>query len=55
MTQFRGIDPVTEDNWLVTKIKQNPEAFLVLAAGCALLLRPGGAAPRGAGDRKSVV
>jgi hypothetical protein len=47
MTQFRGIDPITEDNWLVTKVKQNPEAFLVLAAGCALLLRPGGAGPRG--------
>jgi hypothetical protein len=50
MTQFRGINPLTEDNWLVTKVKQNPEAFLVLAAGCALLLRPGGAGPRGTGD-----
>jgi hypothetical protein len=50
MTQFRGIDPVTEDNWLVTKVKQNPEAFLVLAAGCALLLRPAGAGRRGTGD-----
>jgi hypothetical protein len=42
MTQFRGIDPINEDNWLVTKVKQNPEAFLVLAAGCALLLRSAG-------------
>jgi hypothetical protein len=50
MTQFRGIDPITEDNWLVTKVKQHPEAFLVLAAGCALLLRPGGAGPREIGD-----
>ncbi len=32
MTQFRGIDPVNEGNWLASKIKQNPEAFLVLAA-----------------------
>ena len=32
MTQFRGIDPLTEGNWLVTKVKQNPEAFLVLAS-----------------------
>jgi hypothetical protein len=50
MNQFRGIDPITEDNWLVTKVKQNPEAFLVLAAGCALLLRAGGLASRGTGD-----
>jgi hypothetical protein len=50
MTQFRGIDPLTEDNWVVTKVKQNPEAFLVLAAGCALLLRPAGAWRRGTGD-----
>jgi hypothetical protein len=39
MTQFRGIDPINDDNWLITKVKQNPEAFLVMAAGCALLLR----------------
>jgi hypothetical protein len=50
MTQFRGIDPVNEDNWLVTKVRRNPEAFLVLAAGCALLLRTGGAATRGTSD-----
>jgi hypothetical protein len=39
MTQFRGIDPISDENWLVTAVKRNPEAFLVLAAGCALLLR----------------
>ncbi len=50
MTQFRGIDPINEDSWLVTKVKRNPEAFLVLAAGCALLLRAGGSASRGTGD-----
>jgi hypothetical protein len=50
MTQFRGIDPINEDSWLVTKVKRNPEAFLVLAAGCALLLRTAGSASRGAGD-----
>ena len=55
MTQFRGIDPITEDNWLVTKVKQNPEAFLVLAAGCALLLRAGGSASRGTGDYRNGV
>ncbi len=43
MTQFRGIDPIRDDNWLITKVKQNPEAFLVMAAGCALLLRSVGA------------
>jgi len=53
MTEFRGIDPITEDNWLVTKVKQNPEAFLVLAAGCALLLRAGGLASRGTGHYRN--
>jgi hypothetical protein len=53
MTQFRGIDPLTEDNWLVTKVRQNPEAFLVLAAGCALLLRATGSASRGTGDYRN--
>jgi hypothetical protein len=46
MTQFRGMDPIFEDNWLVAKVKRNPEAFLVLAAGCALLLRSAGSSPR---------
>jgi hypothetical protein len=50
MTQFRGIDPINEDSWLVTKVKRNPEAFLVLAAGCALLLRAGGSASRERSD-----
>jgi hypothetical protein len=53
MTQFRGIDPITGDNWLVTKVKQNPEAFLVLAAGCALLLRATGTASRGTGGYRN--
>jgi hypothetical protein len=53
MTQFRGIDPLTEDNWLVTKVKQNPEAFLVLAAGCALLLRATGTTSPGTGDYRT--
>jgi len=47
MNQFRGVDPINEDNWLVTKVKRNPEAFLVLAAGCALLLRSTGSSSRG--------
>ena len=47
MTQFRGIDPISDDNWLMTKVKQNPEAFLVMAAGCALLLRASGSRSRG--------
>ena len=51
MTQFRGIDPISDDNWLMTKVKQNPEAFLVLAAGCALLLRAGGSRSRGSNPR----
>lgn len=50
MTQFRGIDPVNENSWLLTKVKQNPEAFLVLAAGCALLFRAGGLGSRDASD-----
>jgi hypothetical protein len=47
MTQFRGIDPISDDNWLMTKVKRNPEAFLVMAAGCALLLRASGSRSRG--------
>jgi hypothetical protein len=46
MTQFRGIDPISDENWLMTKVKQNPEAFLVMAAGCALLLRSVGSRSR---------
>jgi hypothetical protein len=46
MTQFRGMEPINDDNWLVDKVKQHPEAFLVLAAGCALLLRGSGTASR---------
>jgi hypothetical protein len=46
MSQFRGIDPINDDNWLITKVKQNPEAFLVMAAGCALLLRSVGSRSR---------
>jgi hypothetical protein len=46
MTQFRGMDPIIEDNWFVAKVKRNPEAFLVLAAGCALLLRSAGSSSR---------
>jgi hypothetical protein len=49
MSQFRGIDPISEDNWLMTKVKQNPEAFLVMAAGCALLLRSVGSRSRETG------
>jgi hypothetical protein len=49
MTQFRGIDPISDDNWLMTKVKQNPEAFLVMAAGCALLLRSVGSRSRETG------
>lgn len=48
MTQFRGMDPISDDNWLVSKVKQNPEAFLVLAAGCALLMRGAGSSSGGA-------
>ncbi|MBV9971345.1 MAG: hypothetical protein JO228_15285 [Xanthobacteraceae bacterium] len=47
MTYYRGIDPIGEDNWLIAKVKQNPEAFLVMAAGCALLMRSGGSWSRG--------
>jgi hypothetical protein len=47
MSQFRGIDRIGDDNWLMTKVKQNPEAFLVMAAGCALLLRASGSRSRG--------
>jgi hypothetical protein len=31
--------------WLVTTARRNPEALLLLAAGCALLMRSGGSSP----------
>ena len=42
-------------HWLIGTAKRNPEALLVLVAGCALLMR-GGAGPSQAGldqDKKS--
>ncbi len=47
MSQFRAIHRISDDNWLMTKVKQNPEAFLVMAAGCALLLRASGTRSHG--------
>src|SRR6476660_296407 len=38
-------------DWLLGTAKRNPEALLVLAAGCALLLRGG----RGGGSRGSAL
>ena len=32
--------------WLISTAKRNPEALLVLAAGCALLMRGGGSSYR---------
>ena len=29
-------------DWLVSTVKKNPEGLLLLAAGCALLMRSGG-------------
>jgi len=34
-------------DWLMNAVKKNPEGLLLLAAGCALLLRSGGASARG--------
>ena len=42
----------TVGDWLIGAAKRNPEAFLVLAAGCALLLRGRG---NGASNRSSSV
>lgn len=54
MTQFRGIDPINEENWVIATVKRNPEAFLVMAAGCVLLLRSGSSSPRGGSARYSM-
>src|SRR4029077_2334677 len=34
-------------DWLIGTAKRHPEAVLVLAAGCALLMRGGGGSPQG--------
>jgi hypothetical protein len=34
-------------NWLIGTAKRHPEALLVLAAGCALLMRGGGGSSQG--------
>jgi hypothetical protein len=39
------------DNWIFRTVKQNPEGLLLLAAGCALLMRRGGLAGRSSSDR----
>ena len=39
--QSQAGGPATE-NWVLRTVKQNPEGLLLLAAGCALLMRQGG-------------
>jgi hypothetical protein len=41
--------------WLISTAKRNPEALLVLAAGCALLMRGGSSSDRAAGQTASGV
>jgi hypothetical protein len=41
--------------WLIGTAKRNPEAFLVLAAGCTLLMRSGRSSYRVAGQTTSGV
>src|ERR1700680_3832725 len=40
-------------NWLIGTAKRHPEALLVLAAGCALLMRSGGGPSPGAAVQSS--
>jgi hypothetical protein len=40
-------------NWLIGTAKRHPEALLVLAAGCALLVRNGGGSSQGASTQMS--
>lgn len=39
------------DNWVFRTVKQNPEGLLLLAAGCALLMRRGGLSGQSSSDR----
>ena len=46
MNRTPGTDAYAHaSHWLIGTAKRNPEALLVLAAGCALLMRGGGSSP----------
>jgi vacuolar-type H+-ATPase subunit H len=48
--QSQAGGPGTE-NWIFRSVKQNPEGLLLLAAGCALLMRQGGFSGHSRSDR----
>jgi hypothetical protein len=46
MTNYSTSAPVGTNDWILGMMKRNPEGLLLLAAGCALLMRKQSASPR---------
>jgi ElaB/YqjD/DUF883 family membrane-anchored ribosome-binding protein len=46
MTSYSTSAPVGTSDWILGAIKRNPEGLLLLAAGCALMMRRQSATPR---------
>src|SRR5690242_21742650 len=47
MNNYSNTPSFGSADWLMSAVKKNPEGLLLLAAGCALLLRSGGASAQG--------
>jgi hypothetical protein len=50
MNSYSNSSSFGSADWLMSAIKKNPEGLLLLAAGCALLLRSGSASARSSGE-----
>jgi ElaB/YqjD/DUF883 family membrane-anchored ribosome-binding protein len=50
MNSYSGSSNFGSADWLMSAVKKNPEGLLLLAAGCALLLRSGSASGRSSGE-----
>ena len=50
MKNYSNTSSFGSADWLMSSIKKNPEGLLLLAAGCALLLRSGSASAQGWGQ-----
>jgi hypothetical protein len=51
MSDYSNTTATGSADWLMSAVKKNPEGLLLLAAGCALLLRKGGASGRAQSSR----
>jgi hypothetical protein len=52
MNSYSNSSSFGSADWLMNAVKKNPEGFLLLAAGCALLLRSGSASAQGTGQNQ---